>query len=135
MGRILGRDFRVIAIVAGSVVLGAVLGGGCIATAAELEAMTFSPVTVAPWRFSGFPIVAWWGPPGTASRQDFEAYRDAGFTLHATNPDAGFDEALNHVEAVGLKSLVFRQHQGFELEALKDPAFPKGRDSVVGWIV
>ncbi len=131
----MGRDFRVIAIVAGSVVLGAVLGGGCIATAAELEAMTFSPVTAAPWRFSGFPIVAWWGPPGTASRQDFEAYRDAGFTLHATNPEEGFDDALAQVEAVGLKSLVFRQHQGFGLEALKDPAFPKSRDSVVGWIV
>jgi len=30
---------------------------------------------------------------------------------------------------------VFRQHQGFGLEPLKDPTFPKGRDSVVGWIV
>ncbi|HXH84692.1 MAG TPA: hypothetical protein VNN07_17430 [Candidatus Tectomicrobia bacterium] len=88
-----------------------------------------------PWRSAAFPIVAWWGPPGTATLADFEAYRDAGFTLHATNPDEGFQRALDHVEAVGLKSLVFRQHQGFVLPALRDPPFPRDRASVVGWIV
>jgi len=88
-----------------------------------------------PWRFSTFPIVAWWGPPGTASRGDFENYRDAGFTLHATNPDQGFERALTHVEAVGLKSLVFRQHQGFVLDVLRSPHFPTDREVVVGWIV
>src|SRR5215471_18268128 len=80
------------------------------------------------WRFTGFPIVAWWGPPGTASREDFEAYRDAGFTLHATNPDAGFTRALELVEAVGLRSLVFRQHQGFALTPLANVTFPADRD-------
>jgi len=87
-----------------------------------------------PWRFTSFPIVAWWGPPGTASREDFEAYRDAGFTLHATNPDEGFVRALDYVEAVGLHSLVFRQHQGFALTPLAHVTFPENRDSVVGWI-
>src|SRR5262249_6697192 len=52
-----------------------------------------------PWRFKEFPIIAWWGPPGTAGQEAFETYRDAGFTLHATNPDEGFDQALGHVEA------------------------------------
>jgi len=86
------------------------------------------------WRFTGFPIVAWWSPPGTASREDFEAYRDAGFTLHATNPDAGFARALDLVEHVGLRSLAFRKAQGFALPPLADVRFPADRDVIVGWI-
>ena len=87
-----------------------------------------------PWRFSEFPIIAWWGPPGTAGREAFEAYRDAGFTLHATNPDEGFAEALAHVEAVGLRAMVFRTAQGFALPPLPNPDFPRDRDAIVGWI-
>lgn len=86
------------------------------------------------WRFTEFPIVAWWAPPGTARREDFERYRDAGFTLHATNPDEGFQRALDHVEAVGLRSLVFREHQGFGLTPLTSVDVPRDRDAVVGWI-
>ena len=107
---------------------------GLLVAAIVADALAQAPAR-RPWRFEGFPIVAWWGPPGTGVREDFEAYRDAGFTLHATNPDRGFEQALRHVEAVGLKSLVFRQHQGFELEALPNPRFPEQRESVVGWIV
>ena len=33
-------------------------------------------------RFNEFHIIAWWGPAGQPA---FETYRDAGFTLHATN--------------------------------------------------
>jgi hypothetical protein len=87
-----------------------------------------------PWRFTEFPIIAWWGPPGTAGREAFEAYRDAGFTLHATNPDEGFAEALAHVEAVGLQAMVFRTAQGFALPPLPNPGFPAHRDAIVGWI-
>jgi hypothetical protein len=115
--------------------MSAVLGVRAVAAVDGLIETTFASTMARAWRFSGFPIVAWWGPPGTASRLDFEAYRDAGFTLHATNPDQGFDRALTHVEAVGLRSLVFRQHQGFALEPLSDPEFPEDRDGVVGWIV
>lgn len=121
--------------IVGRVLLGGLLAGGSAALAGEVGLDALPPVTRAPWRFEGFPIIAWWGPPGTARREDFEAYRDAGFTLHATNPDEGFERALAHVEAVGLRSMVFRQHQGFVLAASPDVVFPAGRDAVVGWIV
>jgi len=114
------------------VLLGVALAATVVSARMKDEsALVRSPV---PWRFTGFPIVAWWGPPGTARREDFEAYRDAGFTLHATNPDEGFARALDYVEAVGLHSLVFRQHQGFALSPLTQVTFPEGRHSVVGWI-
>jgi hypothetical protein len=87
-----------------------------------------------PWRFKEFPIIAWWGPPGIAGQQAFETYRDAGFTLHATNPDAGFVQALAHVEAVGLRSMTFRTAQGFTLPPLPNPEFPRDRAAIVGWI-
>jgi hypothetical protein len=110
----------------------AALVAGCAGARAEREPVS-API-VSPSRLSGFPIVAWWGPPGTARRQDFVRYRDAGFTLHATNPDEGFTRALDHVQAVGLASLVFREHQGFDLTPLAEVAFPADRPSVVGWI-
>jgi len=103
-------------------------------TAEEPDPPALPGVPTQPWRFTGFPIIAWWGPPGTATADDFRAYRDAGFTLHATNPDEGFHRALEHVEAVGLKSMVFRQHQGFDLKPLADPQFLNDREVIVGWI-
>jgi hypothetical protein len=87
-----------------------------------------------PWRFREFPIIAWWGPPGSAGRQAFETYRDAGFTLHATNPDEGFAQALAYVEAVGLRSMPFRTAQGFALPPLSSLELPRDRDAIVGWI-
>ncbi|HTL29898.1 MAG TPA: hypothetical protein VL282_11780 [Tepidisphaeraceae bacterium] len=45
-------------------------------------------VEAQPWRFKEFPIVAWWSPPGTATDEDFRAYKDCGFTLYLANPDA-----------------------------------------------
>jgi hypothetical protein len=100
----------------------------------SLQTLTLPRAEARAWRFTGFPIIAWWGPPGTATREDFVAYRDAGFTLHATNPDEGFQRALEHADAVGLKSMVFRQHQGFGLDPLLDPDFPDDRETIVGWI-
>jgi hypothetical protein len=89
----------------------------------------------APWRFHGFPIAAWWGPPGTATDRDFAAYRDAGFTLHATNLDQGFDAALASLERIGLPSITLRQPGNFELPPRADLVPPTDRDIIVGWIV
>jgi hypothetical protein len=114
--------------------LGIGLGTTVLAAGCATEKGVLPHAAMSQWRFTGFPIVAWWGPPGTATREDFEAYRDAGFTLHATNPDAGFARALEHVEGVGLRSLVFRQAQGFALAPLPDVRFPADRDVIVGWI-
>lgn len=125
---------RVALVLAVTVVLGLAGTGALTTFGQDVAGGGRSAAPAALPRLQAFPIVAWWGPPGTASRQDFERYRDAGFTLHATNPDEGFHRALDHVEAVGLKSLVFRQHQGFVLEALKEPRFPSDRDVVAGWI-
>jgi hypothetical protein len=88
-----------------------------------------------PWRFQGFPIVGFWGPPGTATLADFQAYKDAGFTLHATNLDSGYDQALSYVEAVGLKSLTMRTPGDFELPPRADPNPPADRASIVGWML
>ena len=105
-----------------------------LARADSLSSLTLPDAPKKPWRFSGFPISAWWGPPGTATQADFQAYKDAGFTLHATNMDTGFDQALLYVEAVGLKSLTLRQGGGFELPPRADPNPPTNRDSIVGWV-
>src|SRR5262249_53888069 len=82
--------------------------------------LDFPSVDRQPWRFSGFPIIAWWGPPGTATQADFQNYRDAGFTLHATNSDTGYFNALDLCDAVGLPSMSFRDTQGFELPPYPD---------------
>ena len=54
-----------------------------------LEALMLPRVVRRPWRFRRFPIIGWWGPPGTAKLADFRAYKDAGFTIYAANPDTG----------------------------------------------
>lgn len=105
------------------------------AEAERLAELELPPVEEAPWRFDGFPIIAWWAPPGNARVEDFEAYRDAGFTIHPTNKDTGFWDALEKVEEVGLKAMPFRTHQGFALPDMEiDYDKVKDRDSIVGWI-
>src|SRR5215831_19228203 len=104
------------------------------ARADPTSSLDLPAVTKKPWRFKGFPISAWWGPPGTATKADFQSYKDAGFTLHATNMDTGFDQALLYVEAVGLSSLTLRQGGGFELPPRADPNPPTDRDAIVGWV-
>jgi hypothetical protein len=100
-----------------------------------LSTLDLPPVEKQPWRFTEFPIIAWWAPPGNASIEDFAAYREAGFNIHPLNRDTGFWDALEKAEKVGLKVMPYRSHQGFVLE---DQAIDfdkvKDRDSVIGWI-
>jgi hypothetical protein len=100
---------------------------------AALGQLDLPPVQPAPWKFEQFPIIAWWGPPGTAGRAAFEAYQAAGFTLHATNPDEGFDQAMQHLRAIGMKSIAFRQPQGFMLPDREVDYTPQ-MDLIVGWL-
>jgi hypothetical protein len=86
-----------------------------------------------PWRFKQFPIIAWWGPPGTARREDFQAYKDAGFTLYAANPDTGYEQALEHAAHTGLKVMAYRQAQGFGLPP-KPADYTTKREQIVGWL-
>ena len=91
----------------------------------------------AAWRFEGFPILAWWPPPGTASADDFARYKAAGFTLYPLNPDAGYDAALRMAKGAGLPILAFRTTQGFNLPPLDVAAldFPEDDPAVIGWVV
>jgi hypothetical protein len=43
-----------------------------------LRELTLPPVEKKPWVFEGFPIMAWWRPPGTKTLEDFRCYKDAG---------------------------------------------------------
>lgn len=89
-----------------------------------------------PWAFKGFPILAWWPPPGTASLQDFNRYKDAGFTLYCANPDAGFEQSLHFARQVGLPVIAWRTRQGFSTPAAAQPVvFPTHESNIVGWIV
>jgi hypothetical protein len=110
-----------------------IIGGMTHADPGPLDELALPPVEKQPWRFDGFPIIGWWGPPGTATLEDFEAYRDAGFTIHATNPDEGFDQAMEFVRAAELKSMPFRQLQGFALPA-KQVDYEPHMDVIVGWL-
>jgi len=88
------------------------------------------------WRFKGFPILAWWPPPGTATTRDFLLYKEAGFTIYPVNPDVGFDNSVRLAEQVGLPILIWRSYQDFGLPRIKGPtAFCADSASiVVGWI-
>ena len=101
----------------------------------SLDQLRLPPVAQVPWQFQEFPIAAWWGPPGTATREDFQNYKDAGFNLHATNLDTGFDQALIFIENVGLHSLTLRTPGNFELPPRANPVPPSNRPAIVGWIV
>lgn len=39
-----------------------------------LASLNLPPVENKPWRFRGFPTLAWWAPKGTAGLDDFRAY-------------------------------------------------------------
>ncbi len=98
-----------------------------------LDDLNLPPVEKKPWRFDGFPILAWWPPPGTATLADFLAYKEAGFTLYPANPDIGFDNALKFAAQAGLKIMPYRDKQGFALPD-KEVVFPKDNEHIVGWI-
>jgi len=57
-----------------------------------LRELKLPPVERKPWVFKGFPIMAWWPPPGTKTLADFKRYEEAGFTIYVANPDAGFEK-------------------------------------------
>jgi hypothetical protein len=98
-----------------------------------LESLHLPRVIRRPWRFRKFPIIAWWGPPGTAKLAGFRAYRDAGFTLYAANPDTGYAQAVEMAARAGLPVMAYRQAQGFGLPP--EPAdYAIHQENRVGWI-
>src|SRR5688500_4313124 len=86
-----------------------------LARAQSLDDLKLPPAPAQPWRFREFPIIAWWGPPGTATAEDFKRYKDAGFTLYAANPDTGYASVVPMARDAGLKVMAFRTLQGFGL--------------------
>ena len=113
--------------------LAAACAGAPPTTAEPLENLKLPPVARRPWRFRQFPIIAWWGPPGTARRQDFQAYKEAGFTLYAANPDEGYERAMELARQSGLSVMAYRRAQGFGLPPA--PAdFSRHREQIVGWL-
>jgi hypothetical protein len=98
-----------------------------------LQALTLPRVYRRPWRFRKFPIIAWWGPPGTATLRDFRAYKDAGFTLYAANPDTGYEPAMEMAARVDIPVMAYRQVQGFGLPA-RPADYTRHRENIVGWI-
>jgi hypothetical protein len=107
--------------------------GPSTAPVGELDALSLPECQIRPWRFRSFPILAWWPPPGNAKQVDFDAYRDAGFTLYPLNPDSGQREAYSKARAAGLAIMGFRTAQGFDLPA-ETPVLKPGDPGVVGWI-
>lgn len=104
-------------------------------SAAEPLKFDLPPIRAEPWKFEQFPIIAWWGPPGSARREDFQAYKEAGFNLYLLNPDANYAAAMEHLRTAGLKAMVSRSLQGFG--AAGDPVEfddPKNADVIVGWL-
>jgi hypothetical protein len=113
------------------IILLAVFTGAAGATG-TLESIQLPPVPKAAWRFTKFPIIAFWGPPGTARQEDFNNYRDAGFSLYMANPDTGFYDSLAKAKTAGLPIIAFRKKQGFMLgkEIIN---FPENDPAIVGW--
>jgi len=99
----------------------------------DLKDLNLPPAEKKPWMFKGFPILAWWAPPGTARFEDFKNYKDAGFTLYPAHPDMSFEKSLEFAARAGLKIMPFRSFQGFNMQR-KDVEFPKDSDNIVGWI-
>lgn len=104
-----------------------------LAGADELQSLQLPAVAKRSWRFKKFPIIAWWGPPGTARLEDFQAYKNAGFTLYAANPDTAYERALDLARRTGLSVMAYRQPQGFGLPP-QAADFSKHRKQIVGWI-
>ena len=100
-----------------------------------LESITLPPVEKAPWRFTKFPILAWWGPPGSSTLQDFENYRDAGINIYLANPDTDFVAAMEKATSAGLAIMPFRTIQGYgTTEPIGGVNFPEDHSNVVGWL-
>lgn len=97
-----------------------------------LQQFNLPPVPKVPWRFKQFPILAWWGPPDSATLQDFINYRDAGVNIYLANPDAGFDAAMEKATSVGLAIMPSRDKLGFNVKR-GDVTLPENNPNVVGW--
>lgn len=115
-------------------IVSALLMMTAVANATEtLSEIKLPPVPKAPWRFTQFPITAWWGPPGTARQADFDAFRDAGFNIYLANPDVGFYDSIDKATSAGLSIMPFRKKQGFGVP-LQDVTYPENHPNIVGWI-
>src|SRR5690606_13852145 len=77
---------------------------------------------------------AWWCPPGGASIQDFENYRDAGFSIYVVNPDEGFFDAMDKATSVGLPIMPFRNKQGFSAKGIDVDYSKQPLSNIVSWI-
>src|SRR5690606_24685696 len=86
-------------LVLGATLLAVVGSAGATET---LEALSLPVVTKAPWRFTEFPLLAWWAPPGSEPAPAFEDYRDAGFNIYPLNPDKHFEDGLVKAADAGL---------------------------------
>jgi len=102
---------------------------------ADLKDLKLPPVEKKAWVFKGFPIMAWWPPPGTRTLEDFQRYKEAGFTIYPANPDGGFANALKLARKAGLSIMPWRTKQGFDVPPPPRPiVFPENDPNVVGWI-
>jgi hypothetical protein len=68
----------------------------------DLSDLKLPPVAKQEWVFKKFTILAWWPPAGTKTLDDFQRYKEAGFTLYTANPDGGFERALKLARKVGI---------------------------------
>jgi hypothetical protein len=101
----------------------------------DLKTLELPTVEKEPWRFEGFPILAWWPPPGTATIKDFRVYKEAGFTIYPANPDCGFENSIMLAEQAGLPVVAWRSYQGFSLPKPEHPiAFRDDNPNIVGWV-
>lgn len=101
----------------------------------DLSDLKLPPVAKKPWVFTGFPIMAWWPPPGTRTLDDFKRYKEAGFTIYPANPDGGFENALQLARKAGIPVMPWRTRQGFDVPAPKLAiAFPESDPNVVAWL-
>ncbi len=103
--------------------------------AKDLRDLELLPVTKTPWMFKGFPIMAWWPPPGTKTLEDFKRYKEAGFTIYMANPDVGFGSAIKLARKAGIPVMPHRTLQGFDVPLPAKPVvFSENDSNVVGWI-
>ena len=100
----------------------------------SISSFKLPPVKKAPWRFKKFPLIAWWGPPGTAPQKAFDDYRDAGFNLYLANSDIGTSQALEKAKAAGLAIMGFPGGGGFGLKR-RHVDFPQDDPSIVAWLI
>ena len=101
----------------------------------KLRALELPPVVKQAWMFKSFPIMAWWPPPGTKSLEDFKRYKEAGFTIYAANPDAGFESALKLARKAGIPVMPHRTLQGFDVPApTKQIVYSTNDSNIVGWL-